>query len=192
MAIPRRTAAALAAAALTLTLAACSAADNPAEGPGSGETSLDRGGAPLESSSAPATTGGQVHTRAAGRIRQADVEVDVHTLERVGEDLVELTLTIHVIGGGLLARDLASPETSEQEVTDMAAFELVDAENGRVHRVATDSEGRCVCSRLEPSLELWPEDSLTLSATFAAPPKDVHEMDVRVPGMPTFTGVPVA
>lgn len=217
MAIPRRTAAALAAAALALTLAACSASDNPAEGPGSGETPLGRDGVPEPLFTEPGpeaepgtdTGGGLPSPPVPGsappdagetawlltRVGGTDVAAGVDPLRRTGGEFVELTVTLQVRQGSiglstLLGLAPSDPGTGD-DVDGLSAVELVDAENGRVHRVARDGDGMCVCSQVWPALELAQQDSITLSGTYAAPPEDVDSMTVRLPFGEAFTGVPV-
>lgn len=223
MATPRMTAAALAAAALTLFATACSGG-NPAEGPQGPEAVLDHRTDPAGESASPTGAaredpppppvaddgdgGGAEETaeedgsgdggveddgesrepRDEVTVRRGGTELVVSVRELVsGGATVELVLRIH--NGG----DADSPAFAELLGSDggMAAVELVDAANGRVHRVARDASDVCVCSDPDPSLVLRPGDTVELSATFAAPPEDVGTMDVRVPLAGTFTGVRV-
>lgn len=212
MATPRTTAVALVAAALTLIATACSGG-NPAEAPRGPEASLDhrtdppegsppQAGATREDPPPPPVSGdgGAEETARAEEGREPREPRDEVTVRRGGTELVvsvrelvsggatvELVLRIH--NGG----DADSPAFAELVGSDegMAAVELVDAANGRVHRVARDASGGCVCSDPDPALVLRPGDTVELSATFAAPPEDVRAMDVRVPLAGTFTGVRV-
>ncbi|MCK9873375.1 hypothetical protein MRI28_27770 [Nocardiopsis dassonvillei] len=212
MATPRTTAAALIAAALTLIATACSGG-NPAEALQGPEAFLDHRtdppqgsppptGAAREDPPPPPVSGGGGAEGSAGAeegrepreprdevtVRRGGTELVVGVRELVsGGATVELVLRIHNGGGA------DSPAFAELVGSDegMAAVELVDAANGRVHRVARDSSGGCVCSDPDPALVLRPGDSVELSATFAAPPEDVRAMDVRVPLAGTFTGVRV-
>ncbi|WP_306370689.1 hypothetical protein [Nocardiopsis sp. CC223A] len=207
MATPRRTAAALAAAALTLTLAACSASPgNPADAPGSDETSLGRDGLSEAASPAPRPTAAGEAAQtvppapsdgAEATVAPADgtdlpslavqtdgteIVVVVGPVRRTGGDLADLTVTVHLVGGyGAQASTL---------VGSLEESELIDTENGRVHRVARDRDEVCVCSRVG-DVYLSLDDAMVLSATFAAPPRDVDEVDVRLTLGGTFSGVPV-
>ncbi len=214
MATPRTTAVALVAAALTLIATACSGG-NPAEAPQGPEAALDHR-TDLPEGSAPPTgaaeddpppppvsgDGGEETAEGDGAedgrgpreprdevtVRRGGTELVVSVRELVGGGAtVELVLRIH--NGG----DADSPAFAELVGSDegMAAVELVDSANGRVHRVARDASGGCVCSDPDPALVLRPGDTVELSATFAAPPEDVGTMDVRVPLAGTFTGVRV-
>lgn len=209
---PRRTAAALAAAALTLTLAACSGnPGNPAAGPGSDETPLARDGVPeplstgpeAEAETAPeADAGGgppsppvpqalpEDGTWILARVGRTDVAAGADPLRRVGGGFVEVSVTVRVQEGSISLRELLGP-ADDGNRGDMSGVELVDLDNGRVHRVARDAEGLCVCSRYDPDVLLYSSDSVTLSGTYAAPPSGVDSMTVRLPFGEALTGVPL-
>ncbi|MEU6720128.1 hypothetical protein ABZ897_52460 [Nonomuraea sp. NPDC046802] len=67
---------------------------------------------------------------------------------------------------------------------------LVDVKNAKKHLVALDSEGGCVCSRIE-SLFLKQDQTAVFSATFAAPPADVGSVDVHIPNVGTLANVAI-
>lgn len=220
MATPRMTATALVAVALTLIVTACGSSGNPADGPRpdnaegndqrtGGESSEEyvtpsgEDGVAVEQDqpAPPPTPGSDAGSEETDEVRGGsdsrktvrrhgtELQVSVYDLVR-GDATVELVFRVHNSG------DAESPRFHEllgadEDVQELAAVELVDTANGRVHRVARDEAGHCVCSRPDPSLILWPSDTVELSATFAAPPEDVETMDVRVPLVGTFTEVPV-
>lgn len=70
-------------------------------------------------------------------------------------------------------------------------LQLVDGKNSKVHLVASDGNGQCLCSR--NLLQARPSSSnpVLISATFAAPPTDVTTVDVRIPNFGTVSDVPV-
>ncbi|MDE3720013.1 hypothetical protein PWG71_01330 [Nocardiopsis sp. N85] len=193
---PRRTVAALAAVALTLTVASCGGG-NPAEGPRpdaaaggqgrDGDASAPSSAEEREAPPPPDADTAAERTYLSQRIQGTDITVGVDPLVRTG-DLVELTLTIHIVDG-YLPRDLL--DVGDGDGTALEATELIDAHNLKAHRVARDENGVCVCSDVGTAPELETGDVLVLGATFAAPPEDVTEMNVRVPFAGTFTGVPV-
>ncbi|MDT0327480.1 hypothetical protein [Nocardiopsis lambiniae] len=199
---PRRTVAALAAVALTLTVASCSGG-NPAEGPRPDAAAGDdrvrdiEGTSPAprpteveEVPSPPPSAGTEEAAPPAeqeelpslsARVDGADIVVIVGPVERTGDELVDLTVTVHVVSGYAVATALVGP---------LDESELIDTEHHRVHRVARDRDGVCLCSRVEEA-PLSMDHVMVLSATFAAPPREVTEMNVRLPLGGTFTGVPV-
>jgi hypothetical protein len=68
---------------------------------------------------------------------------------------------------------------------------LLDTKNNKRHLVATDSNGRCVCSSNLAATFVQTGQTVVLSATFAAPPGDVGSVHVHVPHAGTFRDVPV-
>lgn len=81
---------------------------------------------------------------------------------------------------------------SEENGTSLDGIYLIDAVNGRKYLVARDGDGRCVCDA--GLKETFVDDDgapLNLSATFGAPPPDVHAIDVFVPHFGTFANVPL-
>ncbi|CAL9415790.1 hypothetical protein SUDANB121_01765 [Nocardiopsis dassonvillei] len=205
MVTPRRTAAALAAAALTLTLAACSGSPgSPADGPGSGEAPLGRDGVPEPLFTGPGPdAGGEpasptvADTAPPGdgtwiltRVGQASVAAGVEPLRRTEGGFVELTLTFQVQEGSITLGDLLGREEAGIP-GDLAGVDLMDLENGRVHRVARDAGDVCVCSRFDPAMELWASDAVTVGGTYAAPPAGVDSMTVRLPFGEVLAEVPV-
>ncbi|GII02749.1 hypothetical protein Pta02_47570 [Planobispora takensis] len=66
---------------------------------------------------------------------------------------------------------------------------LVDTKNARKHLVATDAEGKCLCS--SGLVEIDTDRTIVFSATFAAPPADVGTVDVFIPRAGTFKNVPL-
>ena len=79
------------------------------------------------------------------------------------------------------------------EATDnFDGIALIDPEGRKKYLVARDSEGRCVCS-VELSGEFVKADApINLEATLAAPPAEVTQVNVFVPGVRTFTNVPIS
>jgi hypothetical protein len=70
-------------------------------------------------------------------------------------------------------------------------LQLVDGKNSKVHLVASDGNGQCVCSRNLLQARPSAGNPVLISATFAAPPADVKAVDVRVPSFGTVANVPV-
>ncbi|NRQ40759.1 hypothetical protein HII36_54480, partial [Nonomuraea sp. NN258] len=105
---------------------------------------------------------------------------------------VNLTFTATVTkdGGGLgwQVNNSFSAVPSQHPTVD-GVF-LVDVKNAKKHLVALDSEGACVCSRIQ-GLFLKQDDQAVFSATFAAPPADVAAVDVHIPNVGTLADVPI-
>ena len=69
---------------------------------------------------------------------------------------------------------------------------LIDAQNRRKYLVARDDDGRCLCSNELSGVVARPGVPVSLAATLGAPPSGVTRVDVFVPNVQTFTGVPLA
>ncbi|MFW6639034.1 hypothetical protein ACOALZ_03230 [Nocardiopsis algeriensis] len=210
MATPRKPLTALAAAALALALVSCSS-DGPGNSPGHGqeaealrpdgsepvpptapEEEPDRepppsaAPSPAEEPAPDADRGSETVV-----LHGARLEVVVQELVRSGET-AELTLVLSNSGQSNSPTMEEMFGGTEEGRADLSSVELVDSVSGKVHKVARDEQGACVCSRLDPHLSLWPGDRIRVSATFRAPSEDVARVDVRVPFAGTFSGVPVA
>ncbi|TQN31010.1 hypothetical protein FHX37_0899 [Haloactinospora alba] len=117
-----------------------------------------------------------------------DLHIAVHDLVR-GAETVELTFSITNTGddaSDLFHTWLGNGPDGGGEVSDVT---LVDSANGKVHLVAEDDDGKCVCSTYNTSEKFAPGDSVLYSATFGTPPDGVETMDVRIPNAGTFNNV---
>lgn len=95
-----------------------------------------------------------------------------------------------LLGDGLLQQLEAGGRNEPADVFDGVA--LIDAQNRRKYLVARDADGRCVCSNELSGVIAEPEAPVSLTATLGAPPSGVTRVDVVVPNVQTFTGVPLA
>ena len=68
---------------------------------------------------------------------------------------------------------------------------LIDPEGRKKYLVARDSRGLCVCTSDLNSTFVEDGTPVTLEATLSAPPGEVTEVNVFVPRVKTFTGVPI-
>jgi len=66
----------------------------------------------------------------------------------------------------------------------------VDPEGRKKYLVARDSEGRCLCTNQLGS-EFLAQGAVNLEATLSAPPAEVRQVNLVVPGVKTFTDVPL-
>jgi hypothetical protein len=70
---------------------------------------------------------------------------------------------------------------------------LIDVAAKKRYLVAVDSSGNCLCTPdLYQNYSVGPGQSLTLNATYAAPPTTTTKMDVDVPGIGDFADVPIS
>ena len=90
---------------------------------------------------------------------------------------------------GLLSDGNYSAIDTEGSAAD--GLQLVDGKNAKLYLVASDGKGQCLCSRSLSSSFLSESAPLLISATFAAPPADVTQVDVRIPAFGTVKNVPV-
>lgn len=205
---PRRRSAvvgALAAAALLLT--GCSGggdakdSSSASSSSSSAGSSSSRADAPSSSSadenaSASASPQGEPFTTVKGFVDDTEVTLDAYPLRRNG-DLVVLQLRMNVPPEAKDSSQVAATfddgdgETGSNDLDSLDGLELVDGENGKVYLVATDTDHRCVCSEGLGSAIVDPGQSVTLDASFAAPPEDVSSVDLRIPSFGTTAEVPV-
>ncbi|MFE3457571.1 hypothetical protein ACFXKD_08485 [Nocardiopsis aegyptia] len=206
MVTSRGTGTAVSAVLMALVLAGCSSG-NPADGPdpdagrradGDGALPGDAGSSFPEREPPPTATevlplpDGPGVAESTIRLQGTPARVVVESLARGGET-VELNYVVQNAGNAvdLPIRDFLTEE--DDGTWSVAGAELIDSAHSRVHRTARDSQDRCVCSYLhDDELLLSPGDAVRFSATFAAPRTgDVEEMDVRLPLVGTFPGIPL-
>jgi hypothetical protein len=88
-------------------------------------------------------------------------------------------------------QDLENEDANEGgDVFDGVA--LIDPNGRKKYLVARESTGRCVCSNNLSGQFVEEDAPVSLTATLAAPPDTVTTVDVVVPNVKTFTGVPIA
>ena len=86
-------------------------------------------------------------------------------------------------------QDLEDTGASEEgDVFDGVA--LIDPNGRKKYLVARESTGRCVCSNNLSAAFVGEDAPVNLQATLAAPPDTVTNVNVVVPNVRTFTGVP--
>lgn len=83
-------------------------------------------------------------------------------------------------------------KTGEDSSWAADGLQLIDGKNSKVYLVASDGNGRCLCSAQLLGKYLYDNQPKVLSSTFAAPPADVTSVDVRVPNFGTVVRVPVS
>jgi hypothetical protein len=133
--------------------------------------------------------------------RGVPLRIDVIRLERNGE-LVELALRLtnqaeppsdgsEPLGFGL--SDNFGDGHGLNARFDVSGIGLVDGEQQMLYLPADDSEGNCLCTWVGSgdSTRVLAGESLTLEATIGGVPEGVEQVDVRIPGFPTVSGVAV-
>jgi hypothetical protein len=92
-----------------------------------------------------------------------------------------------------VAQLLSDKNNSSVDSTSFAAdgLQVIDGKNAKLYLVASDGKGQCLCSRGLAGVFLQGKAPVLFSATFAAPPADVTQVDVRIPGFGTVKNVPV-
>ena len=133
-----------------------------------------------------------------GKIGYADAQLAITHLERAGETTsLSVRLANHSAFWAAIDRVFDDGETepirgsdSRENGFSVDGIYLLDRAHGQKYLVARDPDGRCICdSGLEDRrLE---DGSVTLSATYGAPPPEVTAVDVVVPHFGTFANVPL-
>jgi hypothetical protein len=149
-------------------------------------------------------------TVASGPVAQGEGSADggrfvflITELKRSGPTVV-LNATVSLAGGSEndsiqisdtfsdgIFQDLEDSSANEEgDVFDGVA--LIDPEGRKKYLVAREATGRCVCSNNLSAAFVGEDAPVNLQATLAAPPDTVTAVDVTVPNVKTFTGVPIA
>ncbi|GAA3754907.1 hypothetical protein HDA32_004263 [Spinactinospora alkalitolerans] len=191
--LKRRGTAAIALASCTLLLAGCGLFGGDPEEEGAEDSGS--GGEPVNAGAVDPGEAEPRETLASQDFRDdgSDLHIAVHELARRGET-VELTFSVTNTGdtewdhGGFFS----GGNVLSDDKNTVASVELIDARTGRLHLVARDADGACVCSTPGYGFTLGGGDSLLLSATYGAPPEEIETMGVRIPGAGTFNDVPLS
>lgn len=128
----------------------------------------------------------------------ADVKLAITHLDRTGE-ITSLTVKLSNDSSFWASIDDVFDDGDTQPIRNSDSTEngysvdgmyLLDRAHGQKYLVARDPDGRCVC---DVGLEgrRVDEGSITLSATYGAPPPEVTAVDVVVPHFGTFANVPL-
>jgi len=132
-----------------------------------------------------------------GTLNAVPARLQITELSRSGKT-VALTVSVTNLGRGdtsLYIQDQLGDGISEDGNADDAfdGVSLLDTKNARRYLVARDANGSCVCdTNLGITLDTDAGQSVSLSATFGAPPDDVRTLNVHVPRFGTFRDVPIA
>lgn len=142
----------------------------------------------------------------AGRDGQIDgqaVRLDIIDLRRSGATAA-LTFQLSMpdamddsSGSGLGAQvgqtfdDGVATGESPDALSTLDGVSLIDTKNAKRHLAGRDASGLCVCDANLNGVFVEAAAPVALSATFAAPPPDVQQMDVVIPRFGTFKDVPL-
>jgi len=126
--------------------------------------------------------------------------VELISLRRSGA-VVQLTMRLHNLheegetGTIQIASTFDDLLSKYKEFTNpsgtLDAIYLVDGENRKKYLVARDSEGQPLTDTNLSGNFVEPGQFVTLSATLAAPPVEVTEVDVFLPSFGTLSSVPI-
>lgn len=138
---------------------------------------------------------GQVVTTRTAMVGHAKATMKLYPLQRDGATS-HLNLTMSSPAEsvqGQVGQSLSDGNFSALDKSGDTAdgLQLVDGKNAKLYLVASDGKGQCVCSRSLNNVFLRDNVPVVFSATFAAPPADVTQVDVRIPGFGTVKNVPV-
>lgn len=126
----------------------------------------------------------------------ADFTLELFPITRTGETAVlNLRLTFAASNESSAFVDTllgdGNPDIANEDDYSVDGVKLVDSTEGKLYLAASDGAGNCLCSTDLGGVNMDPGDTVTLTATYAAPPEAVSEMDVVLPSFGTVTGVPV-
>ena len=75
------------------------------------------------------------------------------------------------------------------DTLDAGGLRLVDEQHGRLHFPLYDSDGECVCTRVN---HVRPGGTVDVYAKFPAPSRGTMSVALHVPGFPSFDGLRIA
>ena len=171
--------------AAALSLLGCDSQQSPPAGAPAPEqpASSAADGAPAQSQSAPANT-----ALASAEGELPGLTVEIHELKRTAGDTVTLKLAFANSGQQEVALDqFGGPGVNQWS---LAGINLVDIVGKKKYFVATDSEGKCLCS-MDMS-RLQPQARVNLWAKFPAPPPDVQAIGILIPRFAPFEEIPIS
>lgn len=158
------------------------------------------GGESTTGSGAAAPAAGPVLAEAPVTVDQVPSRFVITELRRSGATVI-LNARVEPVGdsdGSGQITDLFSDsldaEDSEEAADDRDSFDgaaLIDGDARRKYLVARDPAGGCVCTA-GLSSAFVDNGSVNLEATLTAPPPNVQRVDVVIPRVRTFPGVPIS
>ena len=133
--------------------------------------------------------------------KDATLRIDLYELKRTGSVLVlNFGVTNTTPGAGsnewsptfFFDDGLNNADGAVQGLASVDGIFIVDEVNKKKYPVARDANKRCLCSASLGSTDVARGQTVTLSATFGAPPSNVKAVNVSIPHVPTFANVPLS
>lgn len=166
------------------------AQDGGEEEPDSSDTSTTTSETAIDSSDAAEPLASLDMETSGSKGEAVTLRIDVLSLQR-NDDSVLLSFQIN----NLSDADYALFDHLAEEPNDYgtaSGVSLVDLDNNKRYLTLIDSEGNCVCTNNNGSIEsVNAQTALTMQASFPAPPKDVTSVDVDLRGLGVIGDVPL-
>jgi hypothetical protein len=131
----------------------------------------------------------------------APVSVDLNEVQVSGK-VAQVTFTVHdnaaedtwsagdFFADGVIQWKGSGADQGPVDQFTVDGVYLIDPVNAKRYLAARAEDGSCACSGDLPYLD--PGGSETMTVLFAAPPADVATVDVHIPNVGPFSGVPVS
>jgi len=113
------------------------------------------------------------------------LRVELQELKRTAGD----TLTLKLVFANTGQKDVVLDAFGAQEVYSIGGIHLIDIEGKKKYFVASDADGKCLCSRDLGRVN--PGARVSLWAKFPAPPADVQKISVVVPHFAPIEEIPI-
>lgn len=123
-----------------------------------------------------------------------DVPLTLNAVERRG-DTVNVTFSVTndgSEGNWQVAQFFDGPRREDvDEAFTLAGISVIDSQNGRRYPTVFDTSGACLCDSKLAVRFVSAGETARFSTVTGAPPEDVTEVDVQIPGFGTFSGIPL-
>ncbi|WP_236700628.1 OmpA family protein [Allosalinactinospora lopnorensis] len=120
-----------------------------------------------------------------------DLQFEINSLERLGEDTVRLNLAASNIGDERIQfLDLVTAPAGNSSTPD--GINLIDTKNGKRHFPLMKTDGEeCLCSTWRGEATIQPGEKKDIWVAFPAPPEDVTAMTVATSASPDILDIPL-
>lgn len=119
------------------------------------------------------------------------VRVDVVSLERASGDVVRMDLRVTNLDDSVEWSPYSTFSARTAGDFTTSGISLIDLANDLRYLVLTDSDDRCLCTTLGGTT-ISAGESISVQASFPAPPADVAEVDVQLGQLGVMGPVPVS